>query len=134
MKTVALNEAKDDLSRYLHIAEQEAALSTRQGKPGGVPIGFGSEDDWLDYRLEYAPQYLQCIERTRQSLRAGQGIRLEELDWETRDSAVKRPHRAAAHPQQELSRTAGNYPPPSGAGPGGGVNWSYVDPPRQLAV
>jgi len=56
VKTVALNEAKDDLSRYLHVAEKEAVLITRHGKPAGVLIGFASEDDWLDYRLEHDPR------------------------------------------------------------------------------
>jgi prevent-host-death family protein len=82
MKTVALNEAKDELSRYLHIAEKEAVLITRHGKPAGVLIGFGTEEAWLDYRLEHDPRFLQRIERARQSLRAGQGVRLEELDRE----------------------------------------------------
>ena len=71
MKTVALNEAKDELSRYLHVAEKEAVLITRHGKPAGVLIGFASEDDWLDYRLEHDPRFLQRVERARQSLRAG---------------------------------------------------------------
>jgi prevent-host-death family protein len=83
MKTVALNEAKDELSRYLHVAEKEAVLITRHGKPAGVLIGFASEDDWLDYRLEHDPRFLQRVERARQSLRAGQGLRLEEVDLET---------------------------------------------------
>jgi prevent-host-death family protein len=82
MKTVALNEAKDELSRYLHVAEKEAVLITRHGKPAGVLVGFASEDDWLDYRLEHDPRFLQRVERARQSLRAGQGIRLEEVDLE----------------------------------------------------
>ena len=83
MKTVPLNEAKDDLSRYLHAAEREAILLTRHGKPAGVLIGFASEDDWLDYRLEHDPRFLQRIERACQSLRAGQSVRLEEVDLET---------------------------------------------------
>jgi prevent-host-death family protein len=83
MKTVALNEAKDELSRYLHVAEKEAVLITRHGKPAGVLIGFASEDDWLDYRLEHDPRFLQRVDRARQSLRAGHGIRLEDVDLET---------------------------------------------------
>jgi prevent-host-death family protein len=83
VKTVALNEAKDDLSRYLHVAEKEAVLITRHGKPAGVLVGFASEDDWLDYRLEHDPRFLERIEHARQGLRKGHGVRLEDVDLET---------------------------------------------------
>lgn len=80
MKEVALSELKDDLSRYLHAAEEEEILITRHGKPAGVLIGFASEDDWLDYRLEHDPRFLQRIEWARKSLDAGGGIRLEDVE------------------------------------------------------
>jgi prevent-host-death family protein len=79
MKRIALSEVKDDLSRYLRLAEGEEIIITRHGKPAGVLIGFETEDDWLDYRLEHDPRFLERIERARQSLRAGQGIRLEDI-------------------------------------------------------
>jgi len=79
MKTAALNEVKDDLSKYLRLAEKEEILITRHGKPAGVLIGFASEDEWFDYRLEHDPRFLERIERARQSLRAGQGVKLEDV-------------------------------------------------------
>ena len=79
MKTAALNEVKDDLSKYLRLAEKEAIVITRHGKPAGVLIGFASEDDWFDYRLEHDPRFLQRIESARQSLRAGRGVKLEDI-------------------------------------------------------
>jgi prevent-host-death family protein len=79
MKSVALNEVKDDLSRYLRLAEKEDILITRHGKPAGVLIGFASEDEWFDYRLEHDPRFLQRIEQARRSLRAGRGIKLEDV-------------------------------------------------------
>jgi len=45
----------------------------------GVLIGFGSEDDWFDYRLENDPRFLARIERARASLRTGRGVKLEDL-------------------------------------------------------
>jgi hypothetical protein len=45
-------------------------------------IGFQSEEDWLDYRLEHDPRSLRRIERARSSLRAGRGLRLEDLETE----------------------------------------------------
>jgi hypothetical protein len=47
-----------------------------------VLIGFESEDDWFDYRLEHDPRFLQRIEQARNSLRAGRGVRLEDLETE----------------------------------------------------
>ncbi|TAK53955.1 MAG: prevent-host-death protein, partial [Gammaproteobacteria bacterium] len=52
---------------------------TRHGKPAGVLIGFETEDDWLEYRLENDPRFLQRIAKARTSLRAGKGVRLEAL-------------------------------------------------------
>lgn len=79
MKEVTLSELKDDLSRYLREAEQEPVVITRHGKPAGVLIGFESEDDWFDYRLENDPRFLARVEKARASLRAGRGVRLEDL-------------------------------------------------------
>ena len=82
VKEVPLSEVKDDLSRYLREAETEEIVITRHGKPAGVLIGFESEDDWFDYRLENDPRFLRRIEQARASLRAGRGIRLEDLETE----------------------------------------------------
>jgi prevent-host-death family protein len=81
MKEVALSDVKDDLSKYLHLAEKEEIVITRHGKPAGILIGFESEDDWFDYRLEHDPRFIDRIATARQSLRAGRGVKLEELDW-----------------------------------------------------
>ena len=57
MKKVPLSEVKDDLSRYLREAE-----------------------DRFDYRLENDALFLARIEKARESVRAGQGVRLEDLE------------------------------------------------------
>lgn len=80
MKSVALSEVKDDLSRYLRIAAEEEVIITRHGKAAGILIGFASEDDWFDYRLENDPRFARRIEAARASLRAGHGIRFEDLE------------------------------------------------------
>ena len=79
MKEVPLSEVKDDLSRFLRQAEKQEIVITRHGKPAGVLIGFESEDDWFDYRLENDPRFLQRVEQARQSLRAGRGVKLEDV-------------------------------------------------------
>ncbi|TDI45006.1 MAG: type II toxin-antitoxin system Phd/YefM family antitoxin [Acidobacteria bacterium] len=80
MKKVALSEVKDDLSRYLRLAEKEEVIITRHGKPAGLLIGFHSEDDWIDYRLENDPRFLARIESARRSVRAGKAVSLEDLE------------------------------------------------------
>jgi len=80
MKKVALNEVKDELSKYLRMAEGDEIVITRHGKPAGVLIGFKSEDDWFDYRLERDPRFLRRVEAARRSVAAGRGTRLEDLD------------------------------------------------------
>ena len=82
MKEVPLSEIKDDLSRFLREAETPEIVITRHGKPAGVLIGFESEDDWFEYRLEHDPRFLRRIEQAQSSLRAGHGIRLEDLEKE----------------------------------------------------
>ena len=80
VKQVPLSEIKDDLSRYLREAETEEIIITRHGKPAGVLIGFASEDDWFDYRLENDPRFLRRVEQARKSLREGRGVRIEDLE------------------------------------------------------
>ena len=79
MRQVPLSELKDDLSRFLREAEKQEIIITRHGKPAGVLIGFQSEDDWFEYRLENDPRFLQRVERARQNLKAGRGVKIEDV-------------------------------------------------------
>ena len=79
MKEVPLSELKDDLSRFLRLAEDEEIVITRHGKPAGIIIGFKTDDDWFDYQLENDPRFLRRVLQARENLRAGKGIRLEDL-------------------------------------------------------
>ena len=79
VREVPLSEVKDDLSRYLRDAGRQQIIITRHGKPAGVLIGFESEDDWFDFRLENDPRFLARIEKARASVKAGRGVKLENL-------------------------------------------------------
>ncbi len=79
LKEVPLSEVKDDLSKYLRQAELQPVVITRHGRPAGVLIGFESEEDWFDYRLQNDPRFLARIEAARGSLRAGRGVLLEDV-------------------------------------------------------
>jgi prevent-host-death family protein len=80
MKRAALSDVKDGLSRYLRLAEKEEIIITRHGKPAGILIGFESEEDWFDYRLENDPRFLARVEAARASLRTGRTTRLEDVE------------------------------------------------------
>ena len=79
MRKVPLSEVKDQLSRYLKLANREDIIITKHGRPAGILIGFASEDDWLDYRLEHDPRFLRRIAEAKENLRAGRGTRLEDV-------------------------------------------------------
>ena len=89
---MALAKAKDDLSRYLRLAATEEIVITRHGRPAGIIIGFATDDDWFDYKLENHPEFLSRIAASRAALAAGQGVRLESLD-------EKRPNRLQPTPR-----------------------------------
>lgn len=79
MRKVALSEIKDQLSKYLREAQRGEILITLHGKPAGVLVGFATEDDWFDYRLENDPRFLGRVERSPRSIREGRGVRIEDV-------------------------------------------------------
>lgn len=78
-RRVALAKVKDELSRYLRLAESEEVVITRHGRAAGVLIGLGTEEDWFEYRLAHHPEFVRRIRRARADIAAGRGSRLEEL-------------------------------------------------------
>lgn len=80
LKQVPLSEARGGLSHLLREAEKRDIVITRRGKPAGVLIGFASEDEWFEYRLENDPRFLGRVAKARESARAGLGVALEDLD------------------------------------------------------
>jgi prevent-host-death family protein len=99
MKEVPLSDVKDDLSRYLRQAAKEEIVITRHGKAAGLLIGFESEDDWFDYRLENDPRFLSRIAAARANLRAGRGARLEEVGTDDTASQGTGPARGQKRPR-----------------------------------
>ena len=79
MRRAKLSEVKDRFSEYLRMAEDEEIIVTRHGKPAGLLVGFATEDDWIDYRLEHDPRFVRRIAEARESLREGKGVRIEDL-------------------------------------------------------
>jgi prevent-host-death family protein len=75
MRKAALSEVKDDLSRFLRLAEKDDVVITRHGKPAGILVGFETEDDWFDWRLENDSRFLRRVAAARESIRAGRLVR-----------------------------------------------------------
>ncbi|MDQ3621251.1 MAG: type II toxin-antitoxin system prevent-host-death family antitoxin [Verrucomicrobiota bacterium] len=90
MKQIALSKIKDDLSRFLREAASEQIVITRHGRPAGILVGFASEDDWLDYRLEHDPGFLTHIASARASIEAGRGVKLEDLNTALKQSEASK--------------------------------------------
>jgi hypothetical protein len=62
------------------MAAQEEVVITGHGRSAGVLIGFESEDDWFEYRLERDRSFLAQVAEARAALRRGEGIPFEEID------------------------------------------------------
>jgi hypothetical protein len=52
--------------------------STRKSRLKAAPLSE-AKDDSFEYRLEKDPRFLRRIEKARRSLRAGRGVRLEDM-------------------------------------------------------
>jgi PHD/YefM family antitoxin component YafN of YafNO toxin-antitoxin module len=63
----------------LKLAAREEIVITRHGRPAGVLIGFASEEDWFEYRLEHHPEFLRRIQAARSAIQAGRGVRLDDV-------------------------------------------------------
>jgi prevent-host-death family protein len=74
-----MSEAKNDICKIIKEAETDEVLITRHGKPAAIVIGFHSEEDWFDYRLEHDEKFLKKVSKARDEIRNSQFIDFEEL-------------------------------------------------------
>jgi prevent-host-death family protein len=79
MIQIPLNQVKDDLSRYLRMAEKEDIIITRHGVPAGILIGFEDPEAWWEELLLRDPRFRERVAQARNSLRDGQGSSIEQL-------------------------------------------------------
>lgn len=79
MIQIPLNQVKDDLSRYLRMAEREDIIITRHGIPAGILIGFEDPEAWWEELLLRDPRFRERVAQARSSLRDGRGISIEKL-------------------------------------------------------
>ena len=57
MIQIPLSQVKDDLSRYLRLAEKEDVVITRHGIPAGILIGFEDPEAWWEELLLRDPSF-----------------------------------------------------------------------------
>jgi hypothetical protein len=60
-------------------AEKEEVIITHHGTSAGLLIGFETEDDWFNYRLENNPSFLRRIEQAKKSIKSALGARLDNV-------------------------------------------------------
>ena len=102
-----MSEIKDQLSKYLCEAQRGDVLITLHGKPAGILVGFATEDDWFDYRLENDPRFLVRVERSRRSIREGRGVRLEDISASGRPNKRMQPARTPTRKTARRHRARG---------------------------
>jgi hypothetical protein len=74
---IEVSGAEGVLVAHVHPHEDSDLLAAeQQGKPAGILIGFASEDDWFEYRLENDPGFLERIARARLSIALGKGAEI----------------------------------------------------------
>jgi PHD/YefM family antitoxin component YafN of YafNO toxin-antitoxin module len=72
MKTATIKEAKDRLPALMK--SPGPVLVTRHGKPAGVIIGFPTEGDYLDWKIENDPRFRAIMEKSLAQASAGKSV------------------------------------------------------------
>ena len=79
MIKVTVAELREDVEKYLSLAEGEEVVITRGAEVIGVLVGVRSVEDIDDFLLERDPRFLKRVADARSALRAGKGIPLNDL-------------------------------------------------------
>ncbi len=100
MKIASVADIKAHFSAYLRAATQGPVVVTRSGKPVGMLLAIDDEEELERLVLAYSPRLRTILDAARQRIRAGAGIRHEDL-WRQIESGnktkrVSGPHRKTA--------------------------------------
>ena len=85
MKMASVADIKAHFSACLRAAGRGPVVVTRSGKPVGVLLAVEDEEELERLPLAYSPRLRMILDAARQRIRAGAGIRHEEL-WEALES------------------------------------------------
>jgi len=81
MRIAPVAEVKAKLSAYLNASEEGPVVVTRNGKPVGVLIATGDEDDIERLVLGYSPKFQRILQASKEQIKKGKGIQHEDF-WE----------------------------------------------------
>ena len=79
MKIASVADIKAHFSAYLRSAVRGPVVVTRGGKPVGVLLAIDDEEELERLVLAYSPRLRTILDAARQRIRAGAGIRHEDL-------------------------------------------------------
>ena len=100
MKIASVADIKAHFSAYLRTAARGPVVVTRSGKPVGVLLAIDDEEELERLVLAYSPRLRTILDAARQRVRAGAGIRHEDLwkDLECGDGSTRQsgPHTKTA--------------------------------------
>ena len=80
MKVASIADVKARLSAYVHDAEASGpVVITRNGKAVAVLVAPESEDDLERLLLSRSRRFMELLEQSRASVRAGEGLNHEDF-------------------------------------------------------
>jgi prevent-host-death family protein len=96
MKIASVADIKAHFSAYLRAAVRGPVVVTRSGKPVGVLLAVDDEDELERLVMAYSPRLRTILSAARQRIRAGAGIRHEDL-WQELESDEESPRPSGPH-------------------------------------
>src|SRR5712691_6412395 len=92
MEIASVADVKARLSAYLKACKRGPVLITKNGKPGGVLLSVGDEDELERLLMAYSPKLRSILDRARERIRQRAGIPHEKFwaDLERTEPARKR--------------------------------------------
>ena len=96
MKIASVADIKAHFSAYLRSAERAPVVVTRGGRPVGVLLAIDDEEELERLVLAYSPRLRTLLNAARQRLRAGAGIRHEDL-WQGLERGNESPRHSGPH-------------------------------------
>ena len=80
MRIASLADVKARLSAYVEQCRREGpVVITRNGKAVAVLLAPKDDDDLENILLAYSPRFQALLEKSRESIRAGEGLSEEEF-------------------------------------------------------
>jgi len=104
MKIVPLAQAKNELSAYVDVAQEDRVLITRHGRPAALLIGVEGEE--LEDLLTRAnPRFWEMIEARGRNSDTMSAVEMRDRLGLSRGAPSKRPSKAKRKPSTSLKKS-----------------------------